>query len=526
MCPQQSSMQESLPQGSAAAQNIALSFCAYIVQGSSFPNQGKCVTMSMSKVRKGNTVSELEKENIMIDKRYLNWKNKIGYGAGDIAGNVVYAFLSTYLMFYLTDTVGMHVGIVGTLMAISRLLDSITDLLFGFLLDRTNSKLGKARPWMLFGYIGCTVLLAAVFMIPETWGRVAQYAYFFITYTLLNAVFYTANNISYATLTALITKNTSERVQLGSIRYMFAFATTMIIQTVTAGVVLNLGGDATAWKRVAVIYGLIGLAANTLSALSFKEMNPEELYRTDFGTIEHKETNYTFREGIKLLFANHYFLMICGIYLLNQISQCCLGMGVYFMKYVLGNANLLKVFSWFTHIPLILGLIVTPWLVKKLRGMYKLNLVGYVLATIGRIGVLIAAYAGSVPMMLLFTGIAAFGTSPLQGDMNALVASASEYTFLTQGKRIDGSMYSCSSFGIKLGASIGTAISGWLLATAGYIENAAVQTSGTIHMLYVLYLWIPLVLSLTATVLLAYLQVEKANAKRFASNVSERFEIK
>ena len=237
----------------------------------------------------------------MIDKRYLNWKNKLGYGSGDIAGNVVYAFLSTYLMFYLTDTVGMHVGIVGTLMAVSRLLDSATDLLFGFLLDRTHSKLGKARPWMLFGYVGCTVLLAAVFMIPDSWGIAAQYLYFFITYTLLNAVFYTANNISYATLTALITRNTSERVQLGSIRYMFAFATTLIIQTVTAGIVLELGGDANAWKCVAILYGLIGLAANTISVLSFKEMDSEELYKTDFGTIETGKSDYTFMEGIQFL---------------------------------------------------------------------------------------------------------------------------------------------------------------------------------------------------------------------------------
>lgn len=460
-----------------------------------------------------------DKEKTMIDKRYLNWKNKLGYGAGDIAGNVVYAFLSTYLMFYLTDTVGMHVGIVGTLMGISRLLDSVTDLLFGFLLDRTRSTLGKARPWMLLGYVGCTVFLAAVFMIPGSWGRVAQYAYFFITYTLLNSIFYTANNISYATLTALITKNTSERVQLGSIRYMFAFATTLIIQTVTAEIVIYLGGDANAWKSIALIYGLIGLAANTISALSFREMDPEELYKTDFGTIENCETNYTYLEGIKLLFANRYFLMICGIYLLSQISQSCLGMGVYFMKYVLGRESLLKTFSWFTNIPLILGLIITPWLVRKLRGMYKLNLAGYVLATAGRIGILISAYLGSVPAMLLFTGVTAFGTSPLQGDMNALIASCSEYTFLTQGKRIDGSMYSCSSFGIKVGASIGTAISGWLLACAGYIENAASQTAGTIQMLYILYLWVPILLSICVTVLLTYLHVEKANAKHFASNM-------
>ena len=124
----------------------------------------------------------------MIDKRYLTWKNKIGYGAGDIAGNVVYAFLSTFLMFYLTETVGMNLGIVGTLMAVSRLLDSITDLFLGALIDRTCSKLGKARPWMLFGYLGCALFLAATFLIPTSWGATAQYAYFFITYTLLNHV--------------------------------------------------------------------------------------------------------------------------------------------------------------------------------------------------------------------------------------------------------------------------------------------------------------------------------------------------
>ena len=455
----------------------------------------------------------------MIDKRYLTFKNKLGYGVGDIAGNVVYAFLSTYLMFYLTDTVGMHVGIVGTLMAVSRLLDGITDLLFGFLLDRTQTKLGKARPWMLFSYGGCAIMLVAVFLIPESWGSIAQYTYFFITYTLLNAVFYTANNISYATLTALITKNTSERVQLGSIRYMFAFSTTLIIQTITTGIVIDLGGTANAWKSIAITYSLIGLTANTISALSVKEIDSEELHKTDFGKIETPDLNYSLVEGFKLLFANRYFLMICGIYLLSQISQSCLGMGVYFMKYVLGNEGLLKTFSWFSNIPLILGLIITPWLVKKLRGMYKLNLVGYAFATLGRIGVLIAAYIGSVPAMLLFTGLAALGTSPLQGDMNALIASCSEFTFLTQSKRIDGSMYSCSSFGIKLGAGIGTAISGWLMACAGYIENAAVQTSGTIHMLHILYLWVPVLLSLGITILLTYLHVEKANAKYFASQV-------
>ena len=454
----------------------------------------------------------------MIDKRYLNWKNKIGYGAGDVAGNVVYAFLSTFMMFYLTDTVGMNVGIVGILMAVSKLLDAITDLLFGNLLDRTSTKFGKARPWMLLGYIGCSIMLAAIFMVPERWGDTAKYIYFFITYTLLNAVFFTINNIAYATLTALITKNTSERVQLGSIRYMFAFGATMIIQTATIDLVSSLGGGAEGWKIAAIVYAVIGLVVNTISCLCVKELPAKELYTTDLMEYPQPEKACSIAEGFHLLFSNKYYLMICGIYLMSQLCQSSLNMGVYYMKYVLGNESLLKTFSLFANIPLILGLIITPILVKKLRGMYKLNLVGYALASMGRLGVMVSAYWGSIPMMLLFTGISAIGSSPMQGGFNALIASCSEYTFLTKGRRIDGTMYACSSFGIKVGASIGTAVSGWLMSAAGYVENAASQTAGTINLLHLLYLWVPIFLTVFITLVLSRLDVEKANEKVLAKS--------
>lgn len=455
----------------------------------------------------------------MNEIKYLRWYNKIGYGSGDIAGNVVYAFLSTFMTFYLTDTVGMNIGIVGTLMALSKLFDGVTDLFFGMLIDKTHTRLGKARPWMLFGYVGCAITLAAIFMVPESWGENAQYAYFFITYTLLNAVFYTANNIAYASLTALISKNASERVQLGSIRFIFAFATSMIIQASTLGLVNALGGGAEGWKWVAVIYAFIGLLSNTIACFSVKELPPDVLDDTDDKDLQVKEEKYTMLEGAKLLFTNKYYLMICGIYLLTQICQSTLNMGVYFMKYILGEAELLGTFSLAMNIPLIMGLIVTPVLVKKMGAMYKLNIIGYIVAVLGRFGVMIAAYMGNIPLMLLFTGVGALGTSPLQGGLNALIASCSEYTFLTKGKRIDGTMYSCSSFGIKVGGSIGTAVSGWLMALAGFVENAAVQTSSTIGMLHFLYLWAPIIINLLVTIVLCRLNVEKANEKIMAERV-------
>ena len=118
---------------------------------------------------------------------------------------------------------------------------------------------------------------------------------------------------------------------------------------------------------------------------------------------------------------------------------------------------------------------------------------------------------GSIPMMLAFTALATLGIAPLQGDVNALIASCSEYTTLTTGHRLDGMMYSCSSLGIKLGGAFGTAICGWLLDAAGYIENAATQTSATINMLQFLYLWAPAILCLIVMVLLSFLKVERAN---------------
>ena len=87
----------------------------------------------------------------MEEKKCLKWYNKIGYGSGDIAGNVVYAFLTSFVMVYLTDTIGLASGIVGTLIAVSKLLDGFTDIFFGSMIDKTHSKMGKARQWMLYG---------------------------------------------------------------------------------------------------------------------------------------------------------------------------------------------------------------------------------------------------------------------------------------------------------------------------------------------------------------------------------------
>lgn len=457
----------------------------------------------------------------MEQKKYLRWYNKVGYGSGDIAGNVVYALLSAFVMIYLTDTVGLNAGIVGTLIAISKLFDGISDIFFGALIDKTKTKMGKAKPWMLYGYFGCAVCLVAIFCIPIDIGKKAQYAWFFIAYTLINAGFYTANNIAYSALTALITKNNHERVQMGSIRFMFAFGTSMLIQTITVGFVDKLGAGASAWRTVAIVYAIIGVITNTISVFSVKELSPEELAEEEYEKAEKAEEKYSLIDAFKLLVHNKYYLMICGSYILMQIYSATLNMGIYFMTYVLKNSELLGVFSWAINIPMIIGLLFTPMLVAKFKGMYKLNTMGYMLGTFGRLVVVAAGYMGSIPLMLVGTAIAAIGMSPLQGDMNALIANCSEYTYLKTGKRVDGTMYSCTSLGTKLGGGIGTALAGWLLELSGYVGGAAVQSESCINMLHVMYLWIPMIINLIITIILTRLNVEKANEKLKAKMIQK-----
>ncbi|WP_139738468.1 MFS transporter [Actinomyces wuliandei] len=490
-----------------------------------------------------------EAQNAATQKQYLTWPNKIGYGSGDVAGNVVYALLSAFVMIYLTDTAGLNPGIIGTLMMVSRLFDGFSDIIFGSLLDRTRTRMGRARPWMLWAFFGCAALIVAIFAIPPSLGDTAKYAWFFIAYTLLNAGFYTANNIAYSALTALITKNSDERVQMGSIRFVFAFGTNLLIQSVTVGAVEALGGGAQGWRAIAIIYALIGLAVNTLSVMSVRELPPEELEDLDAApekaedpegsaadgrqadegaedgdqgsdTAQDREAasarggagqKTSLRESVGLLLANRYYLIILSVFLLAQMFTATLNMGIYFMTYILGNARLLGPFAWAINVPLIAGLLLTPVMVARFGQMYRVNIAGYVIAVLGRLAVAASAYAGSIPLMLVFSGVASIGMSPLQGTLNALIAEASEHTYLRTGKRIDGLMFSCTSLGVKVGSGLGTALAGWLLAASGYVGDAAQQPESALQMLYVMYLWFPVIANCLILLLLTRLDVEKAN---------------
>lgn len=446
------------------------------------------------------------------EKKYLNFWQKLAYGSGDLAANCCYGLVSSFVLLYLTSTLGLNSGIIATLMLISKILDGISDVLFGSLIDNTHSKMGKARPWMFYAQIGVSVCLFFLFSTPKM-SQGAQYAYFFIIYTALNVVFYTANNIAYSALTALITKNDSERVQLGSFRFVFAVLANIAMSFIVTAMVEGFGGGNAGWRTTALIFAILGFVVNSISCLSVKELPESELDTLANGVVAKKE-KVTFKQTVSLLLQNKYYLIVFVIYILYYIiSNLATGAGVFFAKYYWGDEGLLGVMNLMLMFPVIIALVLSPMLVRKVGSMQKVNLTGYILSLIMNIPLIFFALKKMfVPYLIcmFFKGLFA---GALQGSLNALIAEISEYTTRTSGVRMDGMMYSCSSAGIKIGSGLGTALTGWMLALGKFDGALAVQPQSAINMTFHLSITIPLTISICITILLSFLTVEKANKK-------------
>ena len=205
----------------------------------------------------------------------------------------------------------------------------------------------------------------------------------------------------------------------------------------------------------------------------------------------------------------------------NIMSNLTTGAGVFCATYYWGDGSLLGQFSMMKMFPVIIALAFAPVLIKKTGSMQKVNFWGYAISSVLGIPMIYFAMQKNLSMFLLFMFIKGVFAGTLSGSLNALIAEASGYTTRTTGVHMDGMMYSCSSLGVKVGGGIGTAAVGWLLKLGGFVGTATVQSESAIRMIFNLYITFPFVIGIIITVLLAFLDVEKANKKWDAEHQKE-----
>lgn len=449
----------------------------------------------------------------MEQKKYLKWYNKLGYASGDIGSNFMYTFVSSFVLIFLTDTVGLNAAVIGMLIFISKIFDGITDLFFGNLIDRTKSKLGKARPWMLYAAFPLGICQILLFAVPDM-SKIAQYVYFFIVYTLMNAVFYTANNISYTVLISKITRNSTERVQISSIRLVFAYLAGIIISTVTLGAVNAFGGGTTGWRIIAIIYTVILLVFNTISVFSVKELPDEH--------IKEEDVQIGLKSTFIYLMKNKYYLILLAY---NMIFFASMGVGagvsVYYFSYIINNPALMGIFSLIGMATTLLGAFITPILVKK-YGVFKIALIGMILSAIMCVPYVYATMKVSIPLLIITSFFKGLGAAPMMCTSNAITADVAQYTYLKHGVHIEGSIYSCGSLGVKVGSGLGSALCGILLSIGGYVGTAAVQSAGAINMIKFMFGTLALIFTVLMAFLLSKLNVQKANEELMSIQIADK----
>lgn len=445
-------------------------------------------------------------------KRYLKLHNQVGYGVGAMGTNILYALPSYFLMIYLTDSVGLEPLIIGTLMVVSKLFDGVTDVICGNLIDKTHTKMGKARPWLLFSMFGAAVCLFGSFAIPEQLGQTAQYAWFFIFYTSLNAIFYTAAGIAYNSLTALATKNEKERVGMGTWSVVGGYVVQIGLSYV--GVTLS---SAIGWSGTAAVFGVFAILVNLVTFFSIKELPEEELTGVEKGTevdeIQKDATQkISFLKSMKLLFTNRFYLLILSTYLLVYVYAGLASVGAYWFTYILGDVNKIGVYSMCVGIPAYAGILINVPLVKKI-GMYK-TVFGTVMLT-GIFFLLAVPFgvSGNFTMFVVMSALANLFSSPYNCCLNTMIAKASDYTYHKDGYRIDGTMYSCTSVGIKVGSALGTGLTGWLLSLGNYMPGAEVQPASSIAVLNFMFLVAPAIVFCLMGALCGFMNIDKAEEK-------------
>ena len=459
---------------------------------------------------------------------------KIGYGFGDMSSSMFWKIFGAYLMIFYTDIFGIPALIVGTMFAVTRVWDSFFDPIVGVLADRTNTRWGKFRPYLLYLALPFAVIGIFTFITPP-FGETGKVVYAFVTYTLMMMV-YSAINVPYASLLGVMSPNPSDRNTLATYRMMFAYIGSLIALLLFMPLVNAFGGD----QPSTVMYGwmtapqfgwfmavvVIAIACAILFYGCFS------LTKERVKAVDEKKT--PLKTDLKDLLHNKPWWILLGAgvasLLFNSIRD---GATVYYFKYFIDETA-------FGHVKFV-GI---PFVIS---GLYlavgqAANIVGVILAApvsnkIGKRHTFMTAMAIATVLSIIFyffdknqltlifvfqifISICAGSIFPLLWSM---YADCADYSELKTGNRATGLIFSSSSMSQKLGWAIGTAMTAWMLAAFGFVANQA-QNPETINGIKMFLSILPAVGTILSLVFIAFYPLSEKRMKEVAIELEQKRE--
>ena len=427
-------------------------------------------------------------------------REKICYGFGDVSCNIVYGLVASLITLFYTDYVGVPAMTVGLVMIISRCLDGDSDFVMGIIVSKTNSKWGKARPWILWMAVPFGVAAVLLMMVPQT-TPMLQFWYILVTYNLVTTVLYTAVNLPYGTMSAMMTRSSRGRDLLGIFRMAMSPFGRIIAVTFTLPLVKVFGSDQMAWVKTMSIWAVIAVI---LLLLCFK--NCEERVHIEAA----EKSNIGLGKNLKALFTNKYFWAVTILWMVQSSYNAVFGTTApYFCKYILGNDELYSVMYTIEMVVIISGVLFSQVLLRRF-GKRDLALAGSILVVVAQC--ILMTNPNSVAMAMGVTVLRAIGTVPLNACVFGMICDVIEYGQWKTHVRQESLIMSGSSVGTKFGQGVAGGIIGMLLTASGYISStgkAVVQPESALHMIQNMFIYGPIILWGAAVIVLLFYKLDK-----------------
>lgn len=454
----------------------------------------------------------------MMESRETNVKvpliSKIAYGMGDVGCNFSWMFVGNFLMIFYTDVFGISMGAVAGLMLFSRFWDAINDPVIGSLSDKTNTKWGRYRPWLLIAAPLTAIVLVLTFWAHPEWQDSTKIIYMAVTYCVL-VLGYTCVNIPYGTLCGAMTQNIEERAKINTFRSVSAMIAIGVINIVTVPLIAKLGGgnDKRGYFLLAVLYGCIFAAchlfcfAKTREVVAVPEKKKISL-KTQLAAVG-KNKPYLIAVAGQLLF---------GITLYGRNADA-----LYYFTYVEGNQALFSTYSLFIIIPSIFGAACFPVVFRLTNNKGRSASLFALFTGISMFCMYFFTAVGSPVPFYLFSCLAQFFFSGFNTAIYAIIPDCVEYGEWKTGLRNDGFQYAFISLGNKVGMAVGTSLLAAVLGTYGYAANQQ-QNPAVLAVIKHSFTTVPGILWIVTAVVLFFYRLNKKSYNKIVEELKQRKE--
>ncbi|MGA3011324.1 MAG: MFS transporter [Terracidiphilus sp.] len=420
---------------------------------------------------------------------------RVAYGSGNFASQMVFNPATAFMVYFYTDIAGIAAATVGTMMLVSRIFDVLNPVM-GMIVDRTNTKWGKGRPWLLWMAVPFGISAILLFTVPNV-GAHVKLIYAFITYNLAFAVIYTMLDNPYSVLLPLITADRHQRTMLNITRMILANCGIILSFTLTLPLVHYFGGGKRGWQLTFLGFGMLA----TILLLTCFTFTKERIM-----PVVDKPARPPFIACMKSLIRNKHWLLLMSLSMVKFTTLGLYQANVFFCRYFLHNAELVGTLMTMHIAAQVAGMMAVGPIIKRF-GKRNSALVGIGIAIVGQLIMYIA------PTSYLFVAIGiivkGLGVAPLFGTFFAMVADVIEYEEWRSGFRLDGLTFGTMAFAMKSCAGLGGAITGWVLGWGGYRAGASIQSPAAMAAIKTLFLHIPLALLVVMAILLWIYSLDK-----------------